>query len=371
MKKLRSLLRHRAKEAPAASPEAVSPAPIILQNGDAVPKQINSGGTAESRLQDFLELIRERRIGVEPLARLIAEAGPPCVHNRRYYSEFFKLWQEAGIHVTPVHFYQPVPDTRNLPDTLWKGARQLPGIEMNESTQLDFLRNRFSQFREDCSQIPIASDNEETINLTNGHFDGIDGLVAYCMVRYFKPRTIIEVGSGYSSLILAKAAVRNGNAPLICIEPFPLEFLKKDFPGLRTLVRKRVEEIDRDFFSELQAGDILFLDSSHTVKIGGDVTYLFLEILPRLKPGVVVHVHDIFFPFDYPREWVMNECRFWSEQYLLQSFLAFNSAFEILLCNSYLNTYHLAELQTAFPKSHSWGGGSFWMRRKCAVTDVK
>jgi Methyltransferase domain len=362
MKKLRSLLRHRAKETPAPGRVPISPDPSAPQNGEAVPKQPGSVGTAESRLQDILLQIRERRIGVEPLARLMAEAGPPCVHNRRYYSEFFKLWQETGIHVTPVHFYQPVPDTRNLPDKLWQVPSQLPGIDINGPAQLEFLRHRFPQFREECNQ--FSSDNADAFNLTNGHFDGLDALVAYCMVRYFKPRTIIEVGSGYSSLILARAAVRNGNAPLICIEPFPLEFLEKDFPGLQILIRRRVEEIDYDFFSQLEAGDILFLDSSHTVKMGGDVTYLFLEILPRLKPGVVVHVHDIFFPFDYPRDWVMNECRFWSEQYLLQSFLAFNNAFEILLCNNYLSTYYMAELQAAFPQLPSCGGGSFWMQRR-------
>jgi hypothetical protein len=369
MKNLRSLLRRPVKETTAADRSAMLPDPNPQKRNEAVPKRPDSGGsTSESRLQDLLLQIRERRIGVEPLARLIAEAGPSCVHNVRYYSEFFQLWQEAGIHVTPVHFYQPIPDTRNLPDKLWQGPSQLPGIAINEPVQLEFLRHHFSAFRSECNQFPVSNDNNEAFNLTNGHFDGIDALVAYCMVRYFKPRTIIEVGSGYSSLVLAQAAIRNGSSPLICIEPFPVEFLKKDLPGLRTLVQSRVEEIECDFFAQLEAGDILFLDSSHTVKIGGDVTYLFLEILPRLKAGVVVHVHDIFFPFEYPRDWVMNECRFWSEQYLLQSFLAFNDAFEILLCNNYLATYHLSELKAAFPQSPSWGGGSFWMQRTPKVS---
>jgi Methyltransferase domain len=125
-----------------------------------------------------------------------------------------------------------------------------------------------------------------------------------------------------------------------------------------------VEDIDLEFFSQLHSGDILFIDSSHTVRIGGDVNYLFLEVLPRLKPGVIVHVHDIFFPFDYRRDWVTDEFRFWSEQYLLQAFLTFNSTFEVLMANNYLSHYYEDAVKTAFPSLTSWGGGSFWMRRK-------
>ena len=116
------------------------------------------------------------------------------------------------------------------------------------------------------------------------------------MVRHFQPRLIIEVGSGFSSLIVGEAIAKNNNSALICIEPFPQEFLREGFPGLHSLIEKQVEDIELEFFSQLGSGDILFIDSSHTVKIGGDVNYLFLEVLPRLKPGVIVHVHDIFFP---------------------------------------------------------------------------
>jgi hypothetical protein len=111
----------------------------------------------------------------------------------------------------------------------------------------------------------------------------------------------------------------------------------------------------------------LFIDSSHTVKIGGDVNYLFLEVLPRLNPGVIVHVHDVFFPFEYRRDWVLDEFRFWTEQYLLQAFLTLNSDFEVLLGTYYLSRYHEDQLQAAFPNLGRWIGGSFWMRRKDIV----
>lgn len=360
MKSLRSLWR-RPKEVSAAVSKA-TPASVPRTMDGRNPRKRN--GTLEFELDQLLLQANGTGINVESLARFVAKATPRCLKTIRYYREFFQLWQQAGIHITPVHFYQPIPDTRNLPADLWQRPSALAGVEMNDAVQLEFLRTRFPQFRDEYDEFPINSENPDEFCLINGRFDSIDALAAYCMVRHFKPNTIIEVGSGYSSLIMAKAAVENGNSPLICIEPFPLDFLKKGFPGLHSLMQKRVEEIEHEFFSQLEAGDILFLDSSHTVKVGGDVTYLFLEILPRLKPGVIVHVHDIFFPFDYPRAWVMDECRFWAEQYLLQAFLAFNSAFEILLCNSYLTHQHQEELKATFSRSPSWGGGSFWMRRK-------
>jgi hypothetical protein len=212
---------------------------------------------------------------------------------------------------------------------------------MNRSVQLDLLRKHFPKFRNEYEQFPTTPTEEPGRFYLNNHlFDGTDALVAYCMVRHFQPQSIMEIGSGFSSLLLGQAAAKNNTSALICIEPFPQEFLKQGFPGLHRLIEKKVEEIDLEIFSELQSGDVLFIDSSHTVKIGGDVNYLFLEILPRLEPGVIVHIHDIFLPFEYRRDWVLDEFRFWTEQYLLQAFLTFNSEFEVLMANSYLNHYH-------------------------------
>ena len=214
--------------------------------------------------------------------------------------------------MTPVHFYEPIPDTQSLPETLWSQPSELVGIDMNDSMQLDLLRNHFPKFRDEYEQ-PSSRASAWT---SKRPFRGVDALVAYCMVRHFQPRSIIEVGSGFSSLVLGQAAAKNNDSALICIDPFPREFLRKGIPALRSLIEKKVQDIDLEFFSQLESGDILFIDSSHTVKIGGDVNYLFLEVLPRLKPGVIVHVHDIFLPFEYRRDWVLDEFRFWTEQYL-------------------------------------------------------
>jgi hypothetical protein len=297
-------------------------------------------------------------------AHSIVKVVPRCLHSP-HYPEFFGLWEKHGFHVTPVHFYQPIPDTRTLGEKTWSEVSELPGIDMNEATQLDLLLNQFPRFREEYERFESRSSEEAgRFDFNNGLFGGTDALVAYCMIRHFKPRLIIEIGSGFSSLISGEAAALNERSALICVEPFPKEFLRRGFPGLHSLIEKKVQDLGLDFFSQLDSGDILFIDSSHTVKIGGDVNYLFLEVLPRLKPGVIVHIHDIFLPFEYRRDWIMEERRFWTEQYLLQAFLMFNSEFEVLMGNSYLGHYHLEDLKATFPNSPWWGGGSFWIRRR-------
>ena len=323
--------------------------------------------SAPAALREIADEVMRGNLAVMELSQFIATVLPRCVRSERF-REIFSFWERRGFHVTPVHFYQPIPDTQSLPETLWDRPSELVGIDMNDAVQLDLLRNHFPKFRREYEQWPTKPTGESgRFYLRKRPFGGTDALVAYCMVRHFQPRLIIEVGSGYSSLVLAEAAAKINACSLICVEPFPSDFLSKGFPCLKALVTRKVEEIELDFFSQLEAGDILFIDSSHTVKIGGDVNYLFLEVLPRLKPGVIVHVHDIFFPFDYRRDWVLDEFRFWTEQYLLQAFLSFNSEFEVLLANKYLAYRYMEEFKTTFPTSPGWGGGSFWMRRKCPV----
>jgi predicted O-methyltransferase YrrM len=314
-------------------------------------------------LRNLAEEARRGNIDVMELSQFIAAVLPRCVHSDRF-REIFSFWEKSGFHVTPVHFYQPIPDTQSLPETLWSQPSRLPGIDMNDSMQLDLLRNQFSKFREEYEKFPAEPPPGQ-----KRPFRGVDALVAYCMVRHFEPRLIIEIGSGFSSLVLGQAALKNRSSDLISIDPFPPEFLREGVPALQSLVEAKVQDLDVEFFSQLVTGDILFIDSSHTVKIGGDVNYLFLEVLPRLNPGVIVHVHDIFFPFDYRRDWVMDEFRFWTEQYLLQAFLSYNSQFEVLMANRFLSYNYRNDLETAFPSLPALEGGSFWMRRKPLGSD--
>ena len=338
----------------ASQPEKPIDSVKVRRDFDSVPIVLR--GLAEEALRGNIDLAE--------LSQFIATVMPRCLHSGKFH-KIFPVWERHGFHVTPVHFYQPIPDTQSLPESLWNRPSELVGIDMNDAMQLDLLRNHFPKFRHEYDQFPTEPTGEPgRFHFNNGLFDGTDALVAYCIIRHFQPRLIIEVGSGFSSLVTAEAIAKNKNSALICIEPFPLDFLRQGFPGLHSLIEKKVEDIDFEFFSQLDSGDILFIDSSHTVKIGGDVNYLFLEVLPRLNPGVIVHVHDIFLPFDYRRDWVMDEFRFWTEQYLLQAFLSFNSEFEVLMANSYVAHRYMKDLKTTFMNSPWWGGGSFWMRRK-------
>jgi Methyltransferase domain len=335
--------------------------PDVALDSVKVRRAIESAPVALDQIADELN---RGNIDMEELSGFIENIIPRCLRSRMS-TELFRRWERRGFHVTPVHFYRPIPDTQSLPEILWTQPSSLPGIQMNESAQLKLLREDFSKFRNEYEQLARApSGRESEFYVANNLFGGVDALVAYCMARHFQPRLVVEVGSGFSSLVLGQAIQKNQTSGLICIEPYPRKFLRDGFPGLQTLIEKNVQDIELEFFSQLQSGDVLFIDSSHTVKIGSDVNYLFLEVLPRLRPGVVVHVHDIFLPFEYRRDWVVDELRFWNEQYLLQAFLQFNSEFEVLMANSYLNHYRQDDLKAAFPDLTRWEGGSFWMRRR-------
>jgi len=204
----------------------------------------------------------------------------------------------------------------------------------------------------------------------NGAFESVDGEVLYCMIRRFKPKRIFEIGSGYSTYIAAQAVLANHrtygeSCDLIAFEPYPNEVLKRGFPGLADLVQARIQDVPLSTFDKLEQNDILFIDSSHVLAIGSDVQYEYLDILPRLRPGVLVHAHDIFLPAEYPRHWVLREHRFWTEQYVLQAFLSFNNAFRVLWAGNYMALKHPAELKAAFSSfdKGSVTPGSFWMVR--------
>jgi predicted O-methyltransferase YrrM len=283
----------------------------------------------------------------------------------------FSLWESLGFHITPNHFYQPIPDTRTLKDELWLRQSELVGVDMNEQKQIQLL-NQFLGFREEYDAFPKNKASKPyQYYINNPHFGAVDAEILYCIIRHFKPKKIIEIGSGYSTFLAAQAILKNeeenGNkTELIAIEPYPNEVLKSGFTGLSKLIVTKIEEIDLSEFNELKENDILFIDSSHVLKIGNDVQYEYLEILPRLNKGVIIHIHDIFLPSEYPKKWVLEMHRFWNEQSLLQAFLAFNSAFEVLWAGSYMHLRHPEKLEKAFSSYNRTvvGPGSLWIRKK-------
>lgn len=294
------------------------------------------------------------------------------------FVRLFSLWERAGFHITPNHFYQPIPGTRTLKDELWLRQSELVGIDMNEQRQIQLL-NQFLRFKEEYEFFPKNETSKPwQYYINNPNFGSVDAEILYCIIRYFRPKKVIEIGSGYSTYLSAQAILKNkeeyGNkSELIAIEPYPNEVLRSGFAGLSRLITTKIEEIDLSVFNELKENDILFIDSSHVLKIGNDVQYEYLEILPRLNRGVIVHIHDIFPPMEYPKRWVLEMHRFWNEQYLLQAFLAFNSAFEVLWGGgAYMHLRHPEKLEKAFSSYNRktvWrrqvpGANSFWMREK-------
>lgn len=284
----------------------------------------------------------------------------PAATARRY----FQLWEEHGFHITRNHFYSPLPDTRLLGEDTRRRVSELPGVDPNEAGQLRLLREVFPRFAGEYGRFPLEPTGDPAaFYFNNGQFGGVDALVLYCMVRHYRPTTIVEVGSGYSTRVASRAAVRNGATSIICIEPYP-EAIIPTLPAVDRLISSPVQEVDLGLFEALGPNDILFIDSTHVVRTGGDVPFLYLEVLPRLQPGVIVHLHDIFLPGDYPRNWLTEHHLFWNEQYLLHGFLLFNATFEVLFGNNYMRLRHGRELRAAFPGAPEIEPGSFWMRRK-------
>jgi len=275
----------------------------------------------------------------------------------------FSLWEKRGYHITPVHFYQPVPDTRELAQLLYPRISKCPGIDLQSEPQARLLREVFPQYAEEYNNFPAKQSlTDISFYLDNDAFTGIDPHVYHCMVRHFQPRTIIEVGSGYSTLLAAQAIQRNATGRLIAVDPWPRDFIAAGVEKMELVCRK-VEELTPEFFLQLQANDILFVDSSHVIRTAGDVGFLLLEVLPTLRPGVFIHFHDIFLPYDYPKEWLLEKHLFWTEQYLLQAYLADNSKVEVVFASNFMAHQHPQALRTVFPKALWWGGGSFWIRK--------
>jgi hypothetical protein len=264
------------------------------------------------------------------------------------------MCQKFGVNVTPRHFYWPIPDLNALSDKNWTACALSEGVNLQLERQLRLLETDLLPFHAECNFPEEATECEHQFHFNNGFFERVDAEIAYSMVRRFQPSRIVEVGSGNSTRVLAAALCRNREqgAPgeLISIEPHPDPVLVRGFPGFTELIPQRVQDLPIDIFMTLGPGDILFIDSSHVVSMDSDVIHEYLRILPKLKPGVVIHIHDIFMPADYPQKFVMTNLCFWGEQYLLEAFLSYNRAFEVLWSSSALQFFQREALEKFFPQ---------------------
>lgn len=298
----------------------------------------------------------------------------------------FRALQRLGINLTPNHFYWPVPDVEDLAHREWPIYAAPSGCDFRMRDQLDLARHFASRYVPELAW--NSRPNPDSYHYSNGYFESCDAEVAYSMVREWKPGRIIEIGSGFSTRAMAQALRANLewdgiDGELITVDPYPERLPANGLESQIRVIPERVQQLDLALFETLRADDILFIDSSHVVSVGSDVVREYLQIMPRLKPGVLVHVHDIFLPSDYPRNAVLDNLWFWSEQYLLQAFLSFNHEFEVLWSASAMQLGHSRILDQCFPAwTNSYANmppsqrrfiptpdgnrvwpSSFWMRR--------
>jgi hypothetical protein len=266
------------------------------------------------------------------------------------------------------HYHSPFPSDADVsraacamespPDTLL-------GIDLDPDRQLRLLDGLAPFLRE--THLPRTLDPAWRFHNDNYFFGYGDADALHAMIRYLKPRQVIEIGSGFSSALTLDTNERFFDWRIDCtfIEPEPERMLELLHPGDldRISVRQQlVQDVPLSLFESLAADDILFVDSSHVVKAGGDVNHEIFQILPRLAPGVHIHFHDVFYPFEYPRDWVM-EGRVWSESYLLRAFLQDNTSFEITLFADYLLLFHPDAVRQTVPSMFDCRPGSVWLRR--------
>lgn len=296
--------------------------------------------------------------GTEPAASQSERPDPPPTSSTRSASPGFA----AG------HFYSPLLDLSSIQ----AGDRTLPfdGPECWE--QIDFRlraqRACYKQLFRDFPPYPFPRERSPAFryHYANEWYPLADALLLSGIIRKERPKRIIEVGSGYSSAVILDTIEREGRpVSLTCIDPFPNRLETVTSPSDRDACRiipQRVQEVPLERFDELGPRDILFIDSSHVAKIGSDVAFLFLRVLPRLKPGVLIHFHDIFYPCSYPMDWIRKGWA-WNESLFLRAFLIGNPAFRIVAFNAYANAHFPKLLRELAPGFLNHPGGSLWLRK--------
>jgi predicted O-methyltransferase YrrM len=280
-----------------------------------------------------------------------------------------KIFMSVGVLPIRDQYYQPLINPAKYLQKPLDRPRSLPGIQWNLEEQLALI-GKF-RYQDELLAIPFSKKDAQDLQFfyDNPSFCPADAEFLYSVIRHFKPRRVIEIGCGYSTMLALQAEkknkMENGEHACshICIEPYEMPWLEKlDL----LVVRSKVEDLSLSTFAQLEAGDILFIDSSHIIRPQGDVLFEFLEILPGLKSGVLVHVHDVFSPRDYLKEWVINEHCQWNEQYLLEAFLSFNNQFRIIGAVNLLKKDHGRALEEKCPMTAQRPNdepGSFWLTR--------
>jgi len=249
--------------------------------------------------------------------------------QRRFARGTFDIWQQLGFHIVGDHFYDPVPNTSTVRKTYSAEPRELP-IAVNWSSLVSDARTLLESYVEDYLENRASFGYVEN----NHYFRGIDAFYYYSLIREQRPQRIIEIGQGFSTRIALAALAQNARTQetipeLISIDPYSRLALRPPQMVKYVVIKRTLQETDKNVAKILTSGNLLFVDSSHMFKFGSDVQFLFERVYPFIESNVSVHIHDIFLPFHYPLDWMVKSKRFWNEQYFLESFLSFNTDFKI------------------------------------------
>ncbi len=270
------------------------------------------------------------------------------------------------VRMLPGHFYSPVPNMKEIKsneERIFGAPDHLEGIDLNEDAQLSLLRTLAPL----CDGVSFNSYRQsgDRFYTNNPGYGTGDALVLQALLRHLRPRRYLEIGSGWSTALALDTNDKwlDGSMRVTCIEPYPknLKRLLRPDDDVEVLVRA-VQDVELDRFTELAPGDVLFIDCSHVVKTGSDAHHLVTRVLPVVPVGVYIHIHDIFWAFEYPKDWVY-EGRAWSEAYLLHAFLLFNPSFEIVLFNDWLMHERHEALEREIPAMAPGAGAALWLRR--------
>jgi predicted O-methyltransferase YrrM len=275
-----------------------------------------------------------------------------------------------NVQFPPGSYYSPIPsvtEVRRREDSLFASRRELPGIDLREIEQLALI-NEFANYYPD---FPFTDESTppHRYYLNNRFFGYGDGVILYSIMRHVRPTRVVEIGSGFSSALMLDVNEQflDNQIEFTFVDPNTERLdslLSVADRRNHRIIKRNVQEIEEsgDLFGGLGSGDVLFIDSSHVSKVGSDVNFLMLEVLPRLSSGVIVHVHDIFDSFEYPKEWVMNG-RAWNEAYLLRALLTSSTAFEIMIFNAFLKAFHRQEVSALLPLWEPRLAGSLWLKK--------
>jgi hypothetical protein len=340
------------------SSQSKSNATIIIKNGIEI-------------LMNFFKQKTENLVDLV-IAILCVPAAYLLYFFRRYGSRKLPLstimLKKIGIFPIINHYYEPLFDMSGLPQALDQ-VRDLPGLDLRVEAQLELLTHLkyTSEFTAFINASNDAS-NEIGFKIDNQSFEHGDADFLFQIIRHKKPNKVLEIGSGWSTKVAKHALTLNAGetgrvSDHICIEPYEQPWLEK--LGNIQLRRTKVEDSQINWSVALSSGDLLFIDSSHMIRPQGDVLYEYLYILPLLSSGVLVHVHDIFTPRDYPRDWMTKDVKFWNEQYLLETLLSNSQRYEIISALNMLKNDHFESLKKVCPtleKIHE--PGSIYFRVK-------